>query len=244
MPLAIQRILRFSGSSFLICLFLAGGVAFAQDQTSAQVQALAQRWAAEAVEASQANASPRLHMEVQVGAMDSRLKLAACGNMEAYVPPGARLWGRSRVGVRCIDGMSRWNITLPATVKAMGAAWVVKGQVLSGAQVGVGDLVLNEVDWAEDASPVIQDKAQWVGQVATRTLSTGQTLRQGMVKAAQVFQAGASVRVLAQGPGFEVSSDAQALSAGVIGQPARVRMDNGRITSGLVLDTKTVKIDI
>ena len=40
---------------------------------------------------------------------------------------------------------------------------------------------------------------------------TVQTLRQGMVRAPQVFMAGAQVRLVAQGPGFQVSSDAQAL---------------------------------
>ena len=39
-------------------------------------------------------------------------------------------------------------------------------------------------------------------------------------------------------------TDAQALSAGVVGQVARVKMENGRVSSGLVLDTKTVKIDL
>jgi flagellar basal body P-ring formation protein FlgA len=50
------------------------------------------------------------------------------------------------------------------------------------------------------------------------------------------------VKVVAQGPGFQISSEAQALSAGVVGQTARVRMENGRVTSGLVLDIRTVKI--
>jgi flagella basal body P-ring formation protein FlgA len=65
-----------------------------------------------------------------------------------------------------------------------------------------------------------------------------------MVRPAQVFQAGASVKIVAQGPGFQISSEAQALSAGVIGQQARVRMDNGRVASGTVLDMRTVKIDL
>ena len=60
----------------------------------------------------------------------------------------------------------------------------------------------------------------------------------------QAGQAGAAVRVVAQGAGFVVSSEAQALSAGVVGQVARVRMESGRVTSGVVLDTRTVKIDI
>jgi flagella basal body P-ring formation protein FlgA len=65
-----------------------------------------------------------------------------------------------------------------------------------------------------------------------------------MVKPAQVFQAGAFVRVLAQGAGFQVTSQAQALSAGVVGQQARVRMENGRVASGIVLDVHTVKIEL
>ena len=52
------------------------------------------------------------------------------------------------------------------------------------------------------------------------------------------------VRVVAQGNGFAVSSDAQALSAGVIGQVARVRMESGRIRTGTVLDARTVQLDM
>jgi flagella basal body P-ring formation protein FlgA len=185
-----------------------------------------------------------MRLEVKVGNLDSRLKLAPCGNVEPYLPPGSRLWGRTRIGLRCIDGVSRWNVSLPVTVNAFGNAWVIKGAVAAGATLAEDDVVEAEVNWAEEASPVLRDRALWAGQIATRALTTGQTLRQGMVKPAQVFQAGAQVRVVAQGAGFQISSDAQALSAGVVGQAARVRMENGRVSSGVVLDTRTVKIDL
>jgi flagella basal body P-ring formation protein FlgA len=61
-----------------------------------------------------------------------------------------------------------------------------------------------------------------------------------MIKPAQAFQAGTQVRVVAQGVGFQITADGQAMSAGVVGQPARVRMSNGRIMSGVVLDNRTV----
>ena len=130
------------------------------------------------------------------------------------------------------------------TVNAYGTAWVIKGQVAAGSALTQDDVVEAEVNWAEESSPVVRDKALWVGQIATRALMTGQTLRQGMLRPAQVFQAGAQVRVLAQGAGFQVSAEGQALSAGVVGQTARVRMENGRVSSGTVLDTKTVRIDL
>jgi flagella basal body P-ring formation protein FlgA len=63
-----------------------------------------------------------------------------------------------------------------------------------------------------------------------------------MIRATQVFQAGTQVRVVAQGEGFHIATSAQALSAGVVGQTARVRMDNGNIVSGQVLDNHTVRL--
>jgi flagella basal body P-ring formation protein FlgA len=65
-----------------------------------------------------------------------------------------------------------------------------------------------------------------------------------MVKPAQVFQAGSMVRIVAQGRGFSVTSGGQALSAGVVGEMARVRVDNGRVVSGLVLDMRTVQVNL
>lgn len=223
---------------------LAPALVWAQALPNADLQNVAQSWLRDAAVTSQPAGAAALRMELSVGSIDGRLKLAPCGNVEAYLPPGSRLWGKTRVGLRCTDGMTRWNISVPATVKAFGNAWVVRGHVPVGTVLTDADMVETEVDWAEEASPVIQDRAIWQGQVATRLLSTGQTLRQGMVKPAQVFQAGAQVRVVAQGPGFQISSDAQALAAGVVGQSTRVRMENGRVASGMVLDTRTVKIDL
>ena len=65
-----------------------------------------------------------------------------------------------------------------------------------------------------------------------------------MTRAAQVFQSGSQVRVVAQGAGFQITSAGQAMSAGVIGQSARVKMDNGRVLSGVVVDNRTVRLDI
>ena len=225
-------------------LTLAAGPARAQGTAEPNFQAMAQDWLRDATATAQPTGSTALRLEVKVGNLDSRLKLAPCGNVEPYLPPGSRLWGRTRVGLRCVDGVSRWNVSLPVTVNAYGNAWVIKTPVTSGTAIAEEDVVESEVNWAEESSPVIRDRSLWVGQIATRQLTTGQTLRQSMVRPAQVFQAGAQIRVLAQGPGFQISSDAQALSAGVVGQVARVKMENGRVSSGTVLDTKTVKIDL
>jgi flagellar basal body P-ring formation protein FlgA len=243
---AFQMIHRHMGVRFAAAAALFGGCAFpllglAQVENLDSLRGLAQQWVTTTLAQTPARETP-LRYSVDVGAADGRLRLAPCSQIEAYLPPGARLWGRNRVGVRCVDGATRWNITLPVQVKAWGKAWVMRSHVPVGTTLTASDVLEQEVDWAEDNRPVLSDPSLWEGQTAARLLSTGQTLRDGMVRPTQVFQAGATVKIVAQGPGFQISSEAQALSAGVVGQTARVRMENGRVTSGTVLDMHTVEI--
>ena len=203
-----------------------------------------QRWLDAAVATALPPGTSPLRTEIELGELDGRLRLAPCAKVEPFLPPGSRLWGKTRLGVRCVDGPSRWSVFLPLTVKAFGPAWVVRGDLASGTVLTESDALQAEVDWALEPSPVVATPEQWVGQVASRALSTGQVLRQGSIRPAQVFLAGAQIRVVAQGKGFQVMTDGLALSAGVIGQQARVRMDNGRIMSGLVTDRRTVSMDL
>ncbi len=203
-----------------------------------------QQWLDDAVARAQSASASALRMEVSIGSLDNRLRLAPCTHVEPYIPVGMRLWGRTRLGLRCTDGGGRWNVFLPVTVKAFGPAWVLRDNVVAGAVLTAADAVEAEADWAAEASPVVADAGQWVGQTASRSLVAGQPLRQSMVRPAQVFAAGAQVRVVAQGPGFEVTSDAQALTPGVVGQTVRLRMDNGRMTTGIVQDLRTVRLSM
>lgn len=227
---------------------LCAGAAFAQQAPSDGAEAgeafvaSTRQWLDDAVAQSQsANPAP-LRMEVSIGALDSRLRLAPCTRVEPYIPAGLRLWGRTRLGLRCVEGGARWNVFLPVTVKAHGPAWVLRDNVLPGTVLSAADAVEAEADWAAEPSPVIAEAAQWVGQVAARSLQAGQPLRQSMVKPAQAFAAGTQVRVVAQGQGFEIATEAQALTPGVVGQPVRLRMENGRITTGVVQDPRTVRL--
>jgi len=207
---------------------------------SAEVLAHARQWLNQAL-AQQSQTLP-LRTEVVLGRLDPRLRLAPCQHMEPFLPPGSRLWGATRLGVRCVQGSSRWNVFLPITVKAFGPAWVIKGQVAPGTVLQASDAIATEVDWASATSPIIVNQSEWVGKTANRLLATGQPLRQDMVRGTQVFQAGSQVRVVARGNGFEIAARGQALSAGVVGQSARVRMAKGQILQGQVADGQTIRV--
>ncbi|WP_151194595.1 flagellar basal body P-ring formation chaperone FlgA [Candidatus Symbiobacter mobilis] len=230
-----------SWRTLCVCSAFMVWAAVAETHAPSAEQSLTQQWLAAQ---TQQMAVENLRLDVEVGALDPRLRLAPCNRVEPYVPPGNRLWGRTRVGLRCVEGATRWNVFLPVTVRAWGSAWVIKGRVASGTVLGPDDAMLAEVDWAANDSPVLATQDQWLGLTTTRPLETGQALRRNMVKASQVFAAGAEVRVRAMGRGFVVTTSAQALSAGVVGQSARVRTTNGNILTGIVQPDRSVGVTL
>lgn len=245
-PLAVRAFAGLAAAALVAGAALAGaGAVHAQAAAdpAADLGPLTQRWLDDAIARNQPAGLP-LRMEVSVGSLDPRLKLAPCARVEPYLPPGSRLWGRTRLGLRCVEGQTAWNVYLPVTIKAFGPAWVLTSAVAPGAALTAADATEAEVDWAADSAPVMANPDLWVGQIAARQLVPGQALRQSMVRAPTVFRAGAQVKVVAQGPGYAVTSAGQAMSAGAVGQIVRIRMDNGRIVSGTVSENGTIDLTL
>ena len=186
--------------------------------------------------------TPRI--EISIGQLDPRLRLAPCERIEPYLPEGVRLWGKARIGLRCLQGASKWNVYLPITVKAFGPALVAVGAATAGSVLTAGDLALAEVDLAEEASPAMSNNLLAVGRVLARPLKAGQSLRQSHLKQRQWFAAGDTVNVVAQGAGFSVAGDAQALTNGIEGQPARVRTEGGRVLTGLPVGERRMELSL
>jgi flagella basal body P-ring formation protein FlgA len=185
-------------------------------------------------------AGPRL--EVVIGQLDPRLHLAPCQRIEPYLPTGVRLWGKARIGLRCTAGSTPWNVYLPVTIKAWGRGLVVPAGAAAGTALASADLAEAEVDLAEEFTPAVVDARLAVGRILAQSLKPGQPLRQGHLKTRQWFTAGETVRVIASGDGFSLESEAQALSNGIEGQPARVRTDSGRVLTGVATGERRIEV--
>ena len=225
--------LRFTALAALFALPLSP--AWAQ-QTDLQQQV--QSFASASVRADKGT-----RIEIEVGALDSRLRLAPCERIEPYLPANARLWGRSRIGLRCTSGPTRWNVFLPVTVKAFAPALVATRALPAGTQLADGDLTQAEVDLAEDTSNALFQPGQALGRVLDRPLPAGRSLRQSHLKSRQWFAAGETVQVLAQGPGFRVAGEGQALTPGTEGQPVRIRTESGRILTAQAVGERRVEVN-
>lgn len=183
-------------------------------------------------------------VEVALGQLDARLRLAPCQRIEPYLPPGTALWGKSRIGLRCTQGGTAWNVYLPVTVSAFGTAWVAAAPLSAGASLAAGDLVQAEVNLAEEPAMPITDADQALGRTLARALKPGQALRPTDLKTRQWFSAGDEVKVSARGSGFNVAGSGQALNHGLEGQPVRVRVESGRVLVGMPVGERLVELPL
>lgn len=234
-------------AGLLALLLVFTGLARAQEVASqsefAQLEQMARDWVEPALTSAMGpDGGGQLRPEILFGSLDSRLRLTPCARIEPYLPPGTRLWGRSRVGLRCLDGPVRWNVFMPVTVKAWGPAWVLKRPVPAGTVLTQEDAEMADMDWAEQPYAILANPDRWIGQQAAYALQPGQALRQNMVRAVPAFGPGAQVRVSSIGAGFQVVVSGEALTAGVPGQNVRVRLGGGRIVTGVVRDGTTVDV--
>jgi flagella basal body P-ring formation protein FlgA len=187
-------------------------------------------------------AAPRI--EVIAGTLDPRLRLAPCERVEAYLPAGARAWGRTRIGLRCLQGTTRWNVSMPLTVRVWAQAVVLAVPLPAGSVLASEHLALAEVDWAAEPASAFADPARLIGRSLARPLPAGGAPRQTDLKSRQWFAAGDTVRVVASGAGFAITSEATALSHGLEGQTARVRTEGGRVLSGRPVGERRIEVGL
>jgi flagella basal body P-ring formation protein FlgA len=217
---------------------LLAAAAPAQGLLDAKLTSQVEQFALDAVR----HQAPGRRVEVLVGKLDARLRLAPCQRAQPYLTGSARLWGRSRIGLRCLEGPAAWNVFVPVTVKVFGPAYVTAAPLPAGSVIGLGDLAQAEVDLAESPSIAFTDPARAAGRTLTRAMAAGQVLRESHLRPRIWFAAGDEVRLVARGSGFQAVSTGHALTVGIEGQPARARTESGRVVVGSPVGQKEIDL--
>lgn len=169
---------------------------------------------------------------VEVGAIDSRLNLAACANLETFLPTGSRLWGKTSVGVRC-QAPQNWTIYVPSTVNIWGNYYVTARSVAQGKTITEEDITTLNGNLTTMPSGIVTEPSQAIGRTALMSLGAGIPLRQDGLRLQPIIVQGQTIRLISSGEGFKVSTDAQALNNAAVGQMVKVKINSGQVLSGL-----------
>lgn len=183
-------------------------------------------------------------VDIEIGRLDPRLRLAPCRRIDPQLPTHGMLWGRTRIGLRCVEGERPWQVWLPVTVKVFAPALVPVRALPAGTVLSAEHLQTAEVDWAEQAAAPFTLAAALLGRTLAHALQPGQAVRASDLRLRQWFAAGDTVQLRARGDGFSVSGEGQALGAGFEGQSVRVRTESGRVLTGLPVAAHQVEVSL
>jgi len=223
---------------FATALLLTSFTTMAQDnglQSRSDLQTIAQDFL------TQQTATQSGQIYIKVSEPDARLKLPKCVDPEAFLPNGARLSGRTLVGVRCTQP-SKWQAFIPANIRVVAPAWVVNRPLPAGSQIELTDLRQETIDVTASTVAFVTHPDQAVGKTLSRAASAGLPLRLDALKSEETLAAGDVVRVDAVGQGFKVSAEGRTLGSAGPGQSIRVKMSSGQVLTGTVRAGKVVEL--
>lgn len=225
----------------LAAAWLLGGQALAQGASTAlPAPAEFERLARAALPSLPAEA----RLQLQVGQLDSRLKLAPCQRIDPWWPANQKAWGATRIGLRCVDGPVKWNVYLPVRVQVFVQVPVAAEALPAGQPLAAGHLRTQEIDIAALPRVPLLQASPALGRALARPLAAGQPVLATDLRARQFFASGDVVRVVARGPGFQVAGAGQALSVGMEGQPSRIRTENGRVVTAMPVAERQAEIQL
>lgn len=165
-----------------------------------------------------------------------------CENAQIFLPPGAKLRGKTLVGINCTQGNS--PIFVNADIRITAKVLVANRPLHAKSQIDRSNLIEKKVDITNYAYGVITDYEQISGKITKRPLPSGLPIRLDDLQSNEALTAGETVNVLYIGQGFKVATQGKVISSADLGQYVQVRMMSGQIINGVVKPQKTVEISL
>lgn len=167
----------------------------------------------------------------EIGSLDPGNQLAPCRQFDIGTPPGARLWGRTHLAVRCL-GEAGWRIYVPVQVHVKGDYLITARPIAQGQTITEDDLASQWGDLSELPPNILTDAGQAIGKTASAAIPAGRPLRADLIKSPLVIRQGQTVRIISHGPGFAVTNEGRAITNAREGEVVQVRLGNGQVISG------------
>jgi flagella basal body P-ring formation protein FlgA len=183
--------------------------------------------------------------EVEVGALDRRLRLAACPQaLRAYLPPGGRTVGNTTVGIRC-DGPRPWSLYVPVKIRVYREVLTTTRPLSRGERLTAGDLRLARRDITSLRGGYLADPTQALGKVVRRRLASDTVLSAAVVESPIVVKRGQDVMLVSEAGSIRVQVKGKALMDGTSGDRIRVRNPRSkRIVEGTVVSAGVVRVNM
>lgn len=179
--------------------------------------------------------------EISVRMVGNAANLPACDAPEAFLAPGSELRGRLSIGLRC-TAPAAWTRFVQAYVSVQGRYYVATEAIEAGQALGGDRVSERQGDLAALPRSVVTEPAMLHGVVAANRIAAGAPLRKELLRGTVVIQQGQTVKVVASGTGFSVSTEARAMTRAEIGATVQAKTRDGRLVSGIADEEGQIRL--
>lgn len=182
-------------------------------------------------------------VEIQIGEPDPRLRLPACAEgLEGFSPPGAKMTGRTSVGVRC-HGPTAWRVHLNARISRSIPVLVWARSLPRGHVLGPEDV--RSATMSDESLPTdtVTHSPELIGMRLLQPVRSGDIARGHTLRKHEAVTKGSLVTLRFAHSNIAVNAAGIALSAGMIGERIRVRNSSSRrVLDAIVLQPGLVEV--
>lgn len=181
--------------------------------------------------------------EVQIGRLDSRLRLSPCtSTLTPFLSAGSRLQGKLTVGLRC-EGSKPWTIYVPATIHHYAVVITAAHPLERGTRISTTDLTSVKRELSTLHAGYFTQHDEVVGKILKRSIHAGKILSPHSVKAPLMVRRGELVTIIATTGKLRVRGKGKALQDAARGESLPVRNTRSkRIIQAVAIEPGTVKV--
>jgi len=182
-------------------------------------------------------------VQVNVGALDSRLRLAPCTDpLKVSLPPGATFRARMTVAVSCASA-TPWTVYVPVTVDTQTSVLVLRRAAGRGERLTAEDVESQTRVISGSGDSYLTDPKELSGRTVKRPLGAGTALTADLLADDLVVRRGQRVTLLASVGSLEVRAAGLAMNdAPAAGRVKVQNLSSNRIVEGVVETADVIRI--
>lgn len=176
------------------------------------------------------------NVTINVGRIDSRLRLAKCDDKLTFnlqEPPHSAK--NITIKTSC-EGERRWTVYVPATLEIYANVLVSTRFLDRGDIISPEDLTYRRVDIATTGHGHVLDMDRVTGMQVKRPIKIGATIKTNYLEALEIVEKGQTVVVTSSSRFLSVETSGVALSSGQLGEQIKVKNErSNRVVSAQIV---------
>lgn len=154
-----------------------------------------------------------------------------------------RFAGRISLAAHCPDNPQLVRY-LQANIELMGYVVVATQDIPVGMSLTAEQVTVKLVDLSRATAQSVFNEHEVVGQTSRRMIRAGQPIHMNMVHQPPVVNRGDKMVISAQGNGFAVSREGEAIDAGVVGDNIRIRVGQREVIEARVTAPGQARVNL